>query len=112
MAFELNKEELRMVERLRKQQRRWRWARWTTLLVGVFSAGGCVSMLYFVLAGIRPGNDPASAAFVLAIAFPGLLIFACSAAFCLYLALRNWGGNTIQTLLLRIVDDSTKPTAT
>ena len=109
--MEFNQQERRMVERLRKQERQWRWARWTTLLVGVFNVGVCVFISFLVLPHVQSEKDMASAALMLAITFPGILIFAGSATVCLALAVRDWHGNTTRMLLLRLVDESAKRSA-
>src|SRR2546430_1224046 len=106
--MELTQQEQRMVERLRKQERQWRWARWTTLLVGVFSAGVCFFISSLVLPRIQSEKDMASTAFILAITFPAILIFAGNATMCLALAFRDWHGNTARVLMLRLVDESAK----
>jgi hypothetical protein len=80
------------------------------LLAGVFSAGFCVFVFCVVLPRIQSEKDMASAALALALAFPGILIFAGSATMCLVLVIRDWHGNTTRALLLRLVDESTTRT--
>jgi hypothetical protein len=109
--MELSHQEQRMIERLRKQERQWHWARWAALASGILSAGLCGFILCFILPRVQSGTDMAGAAFGLALMFPMVLVFAQIAAIGLALVIRDWHGNTTRTLLLRLVDDSTKRAA-
>ena len=106
--MELTQQEQRMVERLRKQERQWRWARWTTLASGIFSAAVCVYIFLLVLPRVQSEKHMASAAMVAAVTFPAVLVFASAATMCLTLVFRDWHGNTTRILLLRLVDESSK----
>src|SRR5437899_5867358 len=41
-------QETKLIERLRKHDRQWRWARWLVLVMGVFSAGLCTAFGYIL----------------------------------------------------------------
>ena len=103
--MELTEREQRMVQRMRKQERQWRWAKWAALLAGILSAAGCIFVLCMAMPQVQ-SEDTASGAFMLAIMFPVVLVFAGTAAMCLGLVCRDWHGNTTRSLLLRLVDGS------
>ncbi len=41
-------QEMKLIERLRKYDRQWRWARWLVLLMGLFSTGLCAALGYLL----------------------------------------------------------------
>ena len=97
--------EHRMVERMRKQERQWRWARWLTLFMGVFQAATGIAVLCVIMPRIESGReDMASSALILSLSYPFILLCAGSATLFLCLAIRDWHGNTTRTLLLRLLD--------
>jgi uncharacterized membrane protein HdeD (DUF308 family) len=106
-------QERKMIERLRKQERQWRWGRWMSLVSGIFSAGICIAIFCMVVTRIQSKSaDIASSALLLSLSFPIILIFTGHATICLLLAIRDWHGNTARTLLLRLLDECDKRSMT
>jgi hypothetical protein len=107
--MELNQQEQRMVERLRKKKRHWRWVRWMLLVIGISSAGLCIAIFYLVVPSAQSqSQDASSSALLLSVSFPIILIFASQATVCLSPAIRDWHGNATHTLLLRLLDECKK----
>ena len=106
--MELTQKEQRMVARLRKQERRWRWGRWLMLSSGVFHAAVAVVTSCVFLPQIQAESDMANAAFELAVVFPLVLVFSANATLFLCLAIRDWHGNTTRMLLLKLLETSSK----
>jgi hypothetical protein len=100
-------QEMKMIERLRKQQRQWpRW-RWVILAIGVlftvdlFLYGNTL----FALASQLQSERPASPDTVLAIAicFPKCLVQVAIAAWAYAKVITEWHGNVSRTILLRLL---------
>jgi uncharacterized membrane protein YfcA len=108
--MEFSKEERRMIERLRKQQRSWRSGRWFMLGSGVLSLGLGVAGLVIVVPFLQRASDAktesaVAAAFMLALFHPMIMAFICIAVVTLYCVIRDWQGDSTRTLLLRLIDD-------
>ena len=57
-------------------------------------------------------GDMASAAFILVIVFPIVLVFVVNATICFVLVFRDWHGNAMRSLMLRLIDGSAERKAT
>jgi hypothetical protein len=110
--MEFTSTELKQIERLRMQERRWPRTRWFLLATGITIAGVYIYMLVLLLHLLfLSENDPArlgdvlshSNVLVFAVFWPNCLLALCYAAWCISLAIRNWHGNTGRMLLLKLL---------
>jgi len=110
--MEFTTRELKQIEHLRKQERRWPRTRWILLGTGVILAAvyGYILVLLLHLAFLSE-NDPArlgdvlshSNILVFAVFWPNCLLALCYSAWCISVAIRNWHGNTTRMLLLKLL---------
>ena len=98
-------QEMKLIERLRKQERRWPRTRWILLGMAAFilATYGYVAYLLF---GILDSQTFGSADSTLIFAFiwPKLLLMTVMAGAFITLAVRDWHGNVHRILLLRLLD--------
>ncbi len=86
----LTSRESQLVERLRKQERQWRYTRWLLLVGGLVIAGMWACVLHYVcVTGERIG-DKDWPAVLLALAYPKVLFGMIVAAAMIGFALRDW----------------------
>jgi len=109
--MKLSEVEQRMIARLRKQQRQWRWGRWLVLLGGILLLLVAVIRLCILASEIRSANmiktaDVADLALSVAVLFPGFLVDFTIAVALFIMVIRDWHGNSTRTLLLRLVDNA------
>ena len=97
--------ELRLVERLRKQERQWRFTRWLLALGGVILMGLWAWMLWRVLGSTDTPTDVREAELVRALAYPKVLFGMAVGAAMIGLATRDWVGRPPRILLLRLLED-------
>ena len=57
-------------------------------------------------------GDTANAALILAIVFPIVLVFVTNATICFVLVFRDWHGNAMRSLMLRLIDGPAERKAT
>lgn len=96
-------DERKLIAQLRKEERRWRYARWFLVATAVFIAcayGWMVWLLYLVAK-----NQAEDASFLLVFGYPKALFGLTAAALFLALALRDWGGSPTRRLLLKLIDE-------
>ncbi len=110
-SMQFTPREMKLIEQLRKQERRRPWTRW--LLLGmasfIFAAHG---YLYHLLVSTL-GSDAfaLSDSVFVAIFWPlDIQLLAVACAF-IVLAIRGWHGNVHRMLLLRLLDDCQKDTS-
>jgi len=111
--MELTSQELKQLDRLRKQERQWPRTRWIMLTAGVFNAaiyGYVMGMVVHRL--FHSGNDPASTGelfssfniFLFAFIWPLFLLMICHSGWFIVEAIRDWHGNINRRLLLKLLE--------
>jgi hypothetical protein len=103
--MQLTPQDLKLVERLRKQERRWPRDRWILLLVGIFSLacyGYIVTSLY---CGLDFENLQSINVLVFAVLWPKCLMMFLFAVYFIGWAIRDWNGNANRRLLLRLLEE-------
>lgn len=100
-------QEMRLVERLRKQDRQWRWARWLVLGLGIFSVGLCAVFGYFLHSlvveaeGSRFGGQEV---FIIVLIWTKCCFYFTFGGWCLITAFLKWHGDVNRMLMLRLLD--------
>ena|SRR5215471_2475366 len=107
--MEFTAQEMKLVERLRKLHRNWRWARWLLLAMGVGSAGLFVGYGYLLSTFFRGPPHPVDSDDLFGIAFFWThcwmhMIFS---IWCFVTVAGKWRGDATRTLLLRLLDTKT-----
>jgi hypothetical protein len=102
-------QELKLIERLRKQERRWPRTRWILLGMAAFllAAYGYIAYRLFGTLGSETFS-PADSALLFALFWPKVLLMAVMAGAFIALAVRDWHGNVHRMLLLRLLDTHQK----
>ena len=112
MNPEFTSQEQRMIERLRKQERRWPRLRWVLLAVGVLAIVNVALwgyLLSLLLHGWSSGKADYDMLIGVAIVFPKLLIHVAVATWAFSVVIRDWHGNVTRMLLLRLLDAQNCP---
>jgi len=97
-------QELRLVERLRRQERNWPRDRWILLVTGVFVFLAYGYLLVRMLDIVELGNLGDGDALFFAFFWPKCLLMFYIAGFLVAWAIRDWRGNTNRVLLLKLLD--------
>ena len=97
-------QEMKLIERLRKQERQWRWLRWmlialSLLIVCCYSYIG-VSLCHRLHWEALTTED----VFVVAIYWPKMMVAMGFAAWFVIWPLTSWRGNATRLLLLKLLD--------
>jgi hypothetical protein len=108
--------EMKLIERLRKQERRWRWTRWLLLGMGAFllvAYGYLACMLYdHSMSSFGSDRfDTQVALLILALVWPKILMMLGLAGVFIGWAIRDWHGNVTRMLLLKLLDAHQRPSA-
>ncbi|SRR5260221_425977 len=98
-------QEMKLIERLRKQERRWPRTRWILLGMAAFilAAYGYTAHMLFSTLDSKTFS-PADSALLFALYWPQLLLMTVMAGAFIALAVRDWRGNVHRMLLLRLLD--------
>ncbi len=104
-------QETKLIERLRKQERRWPWVRWVLLAAGVLTASSCVCILVALYRTLHFDSLPTYEVLFFAMLWPKCLILMVGAAWLIGWPLANWHGSVNRMLLLKLLDaqQSQKP---
>jgi hypothetical protein len=109
--MEFTPHELKLVQRLRKQERKWPRTRW--VLIGMaafgFAVYGYVGYVLFSSLDSKTFS-PADCALLFAVFWPKALLIMVGASWFIVLAIRDWHGNVERMLLLRLLDAHQKQT--
>ena len=97
--------ESRLIERLRKQERQWRYTRWLLLAGGLVLVGMWAWVLHYVCVTGERSGDKDWPALLLALTYPKVLFGMMIAAAMIGFALRDWWGSPTRGLLLRLLDE-------
>ena len=105
--MEFTPQETKLVARLRKQQRRWVWARWFFLGMGLVSVVLCAMfgvLLHSLVSGaVGEHPDGMSVLFIVLIWTKCCMYFGFALCF-LIVAWTKWHGDINRTLLLKLLD--------
>jgi uncharacterized membrane protein HdeD (DUF308 family) len=104
--------EEKLIRRLRKQDRQWRWLRWVFLAVGAL---GVVNLVLYgwvfspLIDGLSaPGHPDVNDVLVIAVFFPKLLVTVGVTTIFFSISWRDWNGNVKRMLLLKLLDAQQK----
>lgn len=96
-----------MIERLRKHERQWRWARWLLLGAGMLSVGLCV-LFGFLLNGLiaesQLGTFDAQTVFFIVLLWTKCFFCLLFSTWCFVTTWFKWHGDVNQMLLLRLLE--------
>lgn len=107
----LTLQELKMLERLRKQERQWRWARWLVLLMGCLSTAACLVfgfLLHGLIAESQAGQFDAHTVFFIVLLWTKCCFHLGFGTWCFATVWFKWHGDVKQMLLLRLLDAQQK----
>jgi hypothetical protein len=106
--MQFTSKEEKLIRRLRKQDRQWRWLRWFAV------AGGTIGVVNLVLYGwvffplvnglSAPEHPDVNDVLAIAIFFPKLLVTVGVTTMCFAISWRDWNGNVTRMLLLKLLD--------
>jgi hypothetical protein len=109
MEFTAN--EMKLVDRLRKRERRWPRDRWI-ILVGAAVILVANSYTLFLLIGLFQADEflsnPDPTSLIVAIFWPKCLLAFCFGSGVIGLVIRDWHGNVYPMLLLRLLETQQK----
>ncbi len=103
--------ELRLIERLRKQERKWPRGRWYLLVTAILTYAIYGYIGYYLIETL--GSDKISkddATMMVALFWPKCILMFAVASWLLVLAIRDWHGNVNRMLLLKLLDEHTQET--
>lgn len=104
-------QEMKSIERLRQQERRWPRTRWLLLVMAAFGFTIYTYVAYFLFSTLDSQTfSPAESALLFALFWPKALLMAVGAGAFIALAVRDWRGNVHRMLLLRLLDAQQKET--
>ncbi|MCI0744487.1 MAG: hypothetical protein L0Y58_03680 [Verrucomicrobia subdivision 3 bacterium] len=104
-------QEMKLIERLRKQERRWPRTRWILLGMAAFLLAGYAYIAYMLFSTLDSDTfSPADSALLFALYWPKVLLMTVMAGAFIALAVRDWRGNAHRMLLLRLLDAHQKQT--
>lgn len=105
--MELTTQEMKLVERLRKQQRRWVWARWFCLAIGVASIVLCAMfgfLLHSLVSDSAGGHLDGMSVFFIVLIWTKCCMYFGFTLWSLITAWAKWHGDINRTLLLKLLD--------
>src|SRR5579883_2345587 len=103
--MKLTANESKLIERLRKRDRQWRFTRWVVLIGGMALIAIWAWMLHYVLKSASATRDKELQVLIQALAFPKVLFVMFTAALMIGVALRDWHGSATRTLLLKLLEE-------
>ena len=117
MNIQFTPGEMKLIERLRKEQRRWPRTRWLLLTIGVVASCHTVLSSYVLYRLVHdswmfkePPAVDSSAALLIAMFWTKALASLALAAWCFSTAIIKWHGDVNRMLLLKLLDaQGTKP---
>ena len=97
--------EAKLIERLRKQERRWPRTRWMLLALAGFAFAAYGYIAYQMFSRLDSSKFPnQDSALMVAFFWPKCLVGLLFGAWFLSLAIRDWKGNVNRMLLLKLLD--------
>ena len=107
--MEFTPREMKLIERLRKQERRWPRTRWILLGMAGFASACSLYVAHLLFGALDSDNwGSAVSALLFPILWPKVILMACMAGAFIGLAIRDWHGNVNRMLLLRLLDAQQK----
>jgi len=98
-------QESKLIERMRKQERRWPRTRWIVVVMAAFGFAFYGYAAYFLFSTLDSETlSPADTALIFAFFWPKALLMLILASAFIALAIRDWRGNVERMLLLRLLD--------
>src|SRR5215467_4196419 len=109
IAMEFTTQDTKLIERLRKRHRQWRWIRWVLLANGVLYAALCVACGYLLSTFFRGPAHRVDSDEILGVAvfWTNCLMFFVISTWSFVTAALKWRGDPTQILLLRLLDTQT-----
>jgi hypothetical protein len=102
-------QEMKMIERLRKQERRWPRTRCILLVMAAFGFAIYGYVAFFLFSTLDSKKfSPSDSALLFAVFWPKALLMMVIASGFIALAIRDWRGNVHRMLLLRLLDAQQK----
>ncbi len=102
-------QEMKLIERLRKQERRWPRTRWILLGMAAFGFAIYGYVAFFLFSTLDSQTfSPSDSALLFAVFWPKALLMLIIASSFIALAIRDWRGNVHRMLLLRLLDEQQK----
>jgi uncharacterized BrkB/YihY/UPF0761 family membrane protein len=104
-------QESKLVERLRKQDRRWRWARWVVVVMGVLFTALCTAfgyLLHRLIAESDAGHFDGQTVFFIVLFWTKCCVYLFFAVWCFVTAWLKWHGDVNRLLLLKLLDEKQK----
>jgi hypothetical protein len=113
--MQFTRQETKLVERLRKEERCWPYLRWAVLAIGAMSTVVCTGWGYFLYKLAHEDNgghlDP-SDVFIIALLWTKCCMWFLIGTWSFLTAFVKWHGDVNRMLLLRLLDAQQKQTAT
>ena len=106
MTTQFTAQELKLIDRLRKEDRRWPRTRWILLAMATLTIAVNSYIALQIVGVLESGRDDAT--FMVAFFWPKCLVGFCLAAWFVSWAVRDWHGNAYRMLLLRLLDAQQK----
>ena len=97
--------EQRLIARLKKQERNWRFTRWILLVGGVIMGGLWIWLILWIFDTTE--GRPEERQMITALAYPKALFGLTAAVLFFVWALRDWYGSPTRRLLLRLIEGQT-----
>ena len=102
--MEFTTQETKLIERLRKQERRWPKIRWVLLATGIFVAVCYIYILVALYRTLHFDTLPPSEVLFFALLWPKCLVGMIGAAWLIVWPITSWRGSVNRMLLLRLLD--------
>jgi hypothetical protein len=103
-------QEMKLIERLRKQERQWKWARWLVLAMGFLSATACGYVAYaihWLLSEWAHGQLDSATVILLLLFWTKCCFYFVFSIWCFVTVSCKWHGDVTRMLLLRLLDTQT-----
>ena len=102
--------DMMLIERLRKRDRRWRWARWLVLVMGILSSISCAVFgyaLHRLIAESAQGHPDSDAVFFIVLFWTKCCLYFSLSVWCFATVSMKWHGDVARMLLLKLLDAKT-----
>src|SRR3954471_22451689 len=98
-------QEMKLLERLRKRERQWRWGRWLLLVIGISCIGLCI-LFGFLLHSLLAISDhrlfDANMMLLILLIWTKCCFYFVFGIWSVATAILDWHGNANRTLLLKL----------
>lgn len=110
-SMQFTPHETKLIERLRKREKRWPRDRWIILTGAALTLVGYAYVLFRLIAMLKSDSFtdlPGATALIVAFLWPKCLFGFCLGSILLGLAIRDWHGNVQRMLLLKLLEEQQK----